>query len=168
MRVITAPELYARQDGDIFCFLAGGITNCPDWQKEVIKHLEGYGINNLVLFNPRREDFPIHDKSASCAQIYWEYRFLQQMDIFSMYFCNGESDQPICMYELGRNLVRFVDRADRVVISVEDGYKRAGDVVIQSSLALGCNTVHLHATPEEHARLIREVSLNIMGTHKHP
>jgi len=93
-----------------------------------------------VLFNPRRDNFPIHDPNASNEQIKWEFDRLQIMDIFSMFFCAGESDQPICMYELGRNLmtmhVRFPDDwENRVVITCDEGYRRKQDVVIQTGLA---------------------------------
>lgn len=141
MKVITAPEKYTLKEGEVSVFLAGGITNCPNWQKEIIGYLRGFHHSNkLVVFNPRRENFPIHDSSAVYEQIHWEFQALEKMDIFSMYFCSGESVQPICLYELGRNLVRMqmrypIDWKDRIVISVEDGYKRKQDVFIQTQLA---------------------------------
>ena len=141
MKVITAVDHYEKQPGDIFVFLAGGITNCWDWQKEIIHQLEQYeDTDHLVVFTPRRENFPIHDPNASQEQIEWEFKYLEQMDIFSMYFCNSDSDQPICMYELGRNIVKIQNRfpgdwAYRIIISVEEGYRRAKDVEIQTRLA---------------------------------
>ena len=44
------------------------------------------------------------------------------------------------MYELGRNILRMQMRfpsnwEDRIIISVEDGYKRKQDVIIQTGLA---------------------------------
>lgn len=145
MRIITAPESYIRQPNDITVFLAGGITNCWEWQNKVIEMLQNekeVSLDNLVIFNPRRKDFPINDPNASEEQIKWEFNMLEQCDIFSMYFCAGESDQPICMYELGRNICRMQMRfpttfMNRIVISVEDGYKRAKDVAIQGRLAFG-------------------------------
>ena len=142
MRVITAPEFYIPQEHDITVFLAGGITNCPDWQSKVIKDLnvDNHYLGSLVIFNPRRENFPIWDKSAAYAQIEWEYQMLERCNIFSMYFSSGESDQPICMYELGRNILRMqmrfpADWQDRIVISVEDDYIRKQDVLVQTELA---------------------------------
>ncbi len=151
MKVITAPEEYERQPNDIFCFLAGGITGCGNWQAAVISYLDthysSYTTSNLVIFNPRRENFPIDDTEAASKQIEWEFKYLNQMDIFSMYFVGSDSLQPICMYELGRYLEvmkrRFPDDfIDRIWISVEPGYKREIDVKIQTSLAL-CNTTDL-------------------------
>lgn len=141
MRIITAPNYYEPFTKDIRVFLAGGITNCPDWQGKIIKQLEdNYVYDSLVVFNPRRENFPIWDKTAAHTQIAWEFEMLEKCDIFSMYFSSGDSDQPICMYELGRNILRMqmrfpTDWQDRIVISTEDGYRRKQDVLIQTGLA---------------------------------
>lgn len=142
MRIITAPEPYIPQEHDVTVFLAGGITNCPNWQSEVIKDLnvDYKYTDTFVLFNPRRENFPIDDPSAADKQIEWEYKMLERCDIFSMYFSSGDSDQPICMYELGRNILRMqmkypTDWKNRIIITVEDDYKRKQDVLIQTKLA---------------------------------
>lgn len=142
MKVITAPESYGVQPGEISVFLAGGICKCPEWQDAVINKLESSVTHDLVVFNPRRKNFPIDDKSASYQQIGWEFDNLQRADIFSMYFCESESDQPICMYELGRNILHMqlshpTDWEHRIVISVEAGYKRKQDVIMQVFLAAG-------------------------------
>ena len=100
MRVITAPEQYERCAGDVTCFLAGGITKCHPWQDKVIEALKKVNPEHLVVFNPRRENFPIDDPSAAEEQIKWEFEHLEKVQIFSMYFCQSPSDQPICMYEL--------------------------------------------------------------------
>lgn len=147
MKVITAIEEYTKQENDICVFLAGGITNCPEWQDEVIEGLKNIDPNkyrisfdDLVIFNPRRKNFPIHDPNASEEQIKWEFRMLEQCDIFSMYFSGGESDQPICMYELGRNIVRIQNKFPaswdkRIVVTSSPNYRRYKDVIIQTTLA---------------------------------
>ena len=155
IKVVTSPELYGidETDNEIRCFLAGGITNCHDWQSKVIDELirldkEEQAMKNnivddytLVIFNPRRENFPINDPTAARNQITWEFDNLETTDIFSMYFCAGESDQPICMYELGRNVAVSTaindNPLDYICLSVENGYKRKQDVEIQMELALG-------------------------------
>jgi len=163
IKVITAVEKYEKKPGEITCFLAGGITDCGEWQDEVINYLENVDVDltGLVLFNPRRKNFPIHDPNASNEQITWEFNMLEQMDIFSMYFANSpKSVQPICMYELGRNLakmeVRFPnDYMNRITVSVEQGYSREQDVVIQSKLAMkGQDFVETNSNPEKHADTI--------------
>ena len=50
MRIIEAPEEYIENDGDIKVFLAGGISNCRDWQREVIGALRTIDkVDNLEL-----------------------------------------------------------------------------------------------------------------------
>lgn len=145
MRVITAPEPLNIKKDEIAVFLAGGITGCPNWQKKVIDSLSTHvhaDCFKLVVLNPRRENFPIDDPNAMEEQITWEFNALEQMDIFSMYFCSGNSDQPICMYELGRNIVRMQMRfpaewEDRIIIASEPHYRRVQDVIIQTVLATG-------------------------------
>lgn len=138
-------------------FLAGGITNCKEWQKEVIREFEN---EDVSIFNPRQEHFDVNDKNASYNQILWEYERLERMDIFSMYFCNDNSDQPICMYELGRNIVRMQNRfpndwQDRIIISVEDGYRRKQDVLIQTCLCAPALFVSGDADTQSHAYYIK-------------
>ena len=141
MKVLTAPEKYIKEPDDICVFLAGGITNCKEWQDEVIKKLKtSSNTGNLVIFNPRRENFPIGNPNETNRQIAWEFEMIEKADIFSMYFCNDNSDQPICMYELGRNIVRIQQKypgswEQRIIVTVEHGYKREKDVEIQLALA---------------------------------
>ena len=73
VKVITAVEQYEKQPGEVTCFLAGGITDCGEWQDEVIKYLTEVEVDlsGLVLLNPRRKNFPIHDPNASNEQITW-------------------------------------------------------------------------------------------------
>ena len=66
-KVIEAPKLYTPKENEMSLFLGGGITNCPDWQKELIELLKD--TPDLVMFNPRRANFPIHDPNAAEEQI---------------------------------------------------------------------------------------------------
>ena len=166
MKVVTAVEEYSPKEDEISVFLAGGVTGCWDWQKAVIEELEKKeDTENLVVFSPRRENFPIEDPNAAQEQIEWEYKYLHIADIFSMYFTAGESTQPICMYELGVHLTRaeMGDLPETVVISVEDGYVRSQDVIIQSELALGEDIVNQHADARSHADLIYSDYLNLLN-----
>lgn len=155
-QILTAPN---KDDAEYTSvFLAGGISNCKEWQEEVIDYLKD---EEVSLFNPRQEHFDVSDKSASRKQIKWEFERLEQMDVFSMYFCNDKSDQPICMYELGRNIVRMQNRfpsdwQNRIIISVEMGYRRAEDVLIQTELCAPCLFVDMVGSPEHHAQAIRK------------
>lgn len=143
-------------------FLAGGIMGCEDWQDKVTEELSSY---DITIFNPRRKNFDIANKLETYKQIAWEYKHLEKMDIFSMYFCNSDSVQPICMYELGRNVLKMqmrfpCDWQKRIIISVEDGYKRTEDVITQIEL---CSRlfVYTDADPNSHAQLIRNAIRNL-------
>lgn len=141
MKVITAPLDYIKKENEITCFLAGGITNCWEWQDEVIKTLNNINLPNLVVFNPRQKFFDIKNPDAADDQIKWEFQYLQQMDIFSMYFCgNTVSDQPICFYELGRYLQKMIDKYpninDHFLVTMESDFKRYKDVIVQTNLAV--------------------------------
>ena len=156
MLVVTAPHLYIPRHDEITVFLAGGISGCRDWQKETIEHLYrfvGRDDNQVVVYNPRQENFDVSDPSAASDQITWEYQYLDKVDIFSMYFVGGNQVQPICMYELGR----YTNPYDQQVISVETDYIRKNDVIIQVALATrGLTTVHDGTSPYYHAKHIFE------------
>jgi len=157
--VIEAPNSYNLSGNEFTLFLAGGIVNCPDWRSVVIQKLYAYdkkhplSLTNLTVFNPRRKNFPIKDKSATRKQIEWEFRAIENSDIFSMWFCNSSSDQPICMYELGRELGRNLGEDDINIIGVESGYKREQDVYIQTNLATD-NSIKISKTLDGHVKKI--------------
>lgn len=161
MRIITAIEKYEKQEGDILVFLAGGITNCDNWQNSVIDRIkqEEFG-HNVVIANPRRESFPdTNNEKSFYKQVEWEFNMLEQANIFSVFFANSESVQPITMYELGRNIVRMKEKfpedySIRTIISVQRGYGRTQDVLVQTDLAYGFKMAEVVMTPYTHAERI--------------
>lgn len=117
-------------------FMAGGITNCVDWQQDLNCKLADVYAGTLI--NPRRVDFPIGDPGAAAEQIAWEHKALWSADVFSMWFDVG-SIQPICMFELGAHLARFKLNSPpltKVVIGVHPDYERKQDVMIQTELIM--------------------------------
>lgn len=107
-------------------FLAGGITNCPDWQQEMRKLLEN---TDLALLNPRRANFPIDDPSAANKQIEWEHDHLRIADAILFWFPH-ETLCPIVLYELGA-----WSMTDKLIfVGVHPEYKRRRDVEIQTRL----------------------------------
>lgn len=156
MKIITAVEEYSDSDlnGKTACFLAGGITNCRNWQIEVINLLKDYeknmDLSDLVIFNPRRDNFPSDDPNSSKEQIKWEFDALSKSDIFSMYFVGEtESTQPICFYELGKDLGLRFPNFENVVITSEPSFLRNIDVREQVSLITN-NTVIVNNNVHEH------------------
>lgn len=124
--VIAAPDEYPGPGPGLF--LAGGITGTVDWQAEVIARLADLP---LVLLNPRRTNFPIHDPAAAEAQIGWEYRHLRRAAAVLFWF-PPETLCPIALFELGgRTLVPD----QPLFVGTHPGYARRADVVIQLRLA---------------------------------
>ena len=162
-QVIVAPSLETPKYRSVF--LGGGITGCANWQKEVCDFLKNY---EITLFNPKRDKFDISNKALTMEQIEWEFARLEKCDIFSMYFCNSDSVQPICMYELGRNIVRMQSRfpttwEDRILVNVEPGYKREEDVYWQMAWATACKVLPTKGNARFHAIGIHNAVKRIEG-----
>ena len=148
VNVVTAPEHRYFPRKSLKVFLAGGICKCIQWQKLVIDefmkddgeiNIDNSTYDGLYLLNPRRTDW-IEEPGAAERQIEWEFDMIDRCDVFTMYFAGGESDQPICMYELGRNLLRMqyeypTTWKERIVITCDESYKRLNDVLVQTRLA---------------------------------
>jgi hypothetical protein len=168
-------------------FLAGGITGCSNWQKEIAADLCPDTKRSLhdqcctstgnhawpgTLFNPRRENFPMHDPKAAEAQIRWEHERLWKSDIIAIWFCK-ETLCPICLFELGSHLTRLKlalhplhfnggDFQPRLtiayppppvlIIGIEPGYAREADVAIQTRL-VDENIPIVHSLADLSARL---------------
>jgi len=164
MRYIESPGELEYQPKHVSLFLAGGITNCPDWQQEMRKLLCD---TDLILLNPRRADFPIGDPSAAQQQITWEYQMLRRADIVLFWFpC--ETLCPIVLYELGAWSMTLKP----ICVGVHPEYQRLQDVMIQTSLAkpnvqvvsslqeLATQAKQLSSSAEtqEHIKLKREIA----------
>lgn len=125
MKYIESPEIYT---GDVqkSLFLAGGITNCPDWQSEMVTLLKNA---DITILNPRRKDFPINDPDAAPEQIKWEFDHLRKAKSISFWFPK-ESVCPIALYELGA--WSMTDKP--LFIGLHPDYQRKLDIEQQSSL----------------------------------
>jgi hypothetical protein len=125
MQLIMAPSAEKAKFKTLF--LAGGITNCPDWQAEIARRLED---RDITIHDPRRRKFP-KGRAAERKQIQWEYERLRSADLVSFWF-PSESLDPITLFELGSAL----ERNAKLVIGVHPGYQREFDVKTQVSLKL--------------------------------
>lgn len=106
-------------------FLAGGITNCSDWQSEMIGLLEDF---DGVIFNPRRRQWPRDSESLS-EQIHWEQTHLDRSHLRLFWFAQ-ETVCPITLFELGNAL----GKSQSIVIGADPNYCRREDLKIQLSL----------------------------------
>lgn len=130
MKYIESPELY--YTGKVSLFLAGGITSCPNWQKEMVELLKDL---DIVIYNPRRENFPIEDPNAAYEQIKWEFETLDRVDMILFWFSRG-SLNPIVLFEYGKWLMnlRSEDDYKPLFIGIDPEYERKRDVFIQTQL----------------------------------
>lgn len=132
-RYFEAPTYYQPADGDPpAVFLGGGITGCPRWHDDAIDLLHRTGMDMVVL-NPNRESFPIHDPAAGREQVWWEQdHLLLPQTITMMWFPASDRTitvQPIAMFELGQCLNPATLAAGRrIVVGAAPGYPRAADV----------------------------------------
>ena len=129
MIYIESPNDHGIPAGSVSVFLAGGIQNCPDFQTEICGQLKGL-TDDLIVFNPRRVNFPIHDPSAAEDQIRWEFTMLRRATLISFWFPK-ETLCPIVLLELGSWIVQ----KKPLVIGVHPDYVRLQDVTIQTALA---------------------------------
>lgn len=131
MQIITAPDNAAPKHPSIF--LAGGITNCPEWQNELIEMLGD--AMEVTVYNPRRENFPIGDPSAAPEQVIWEYDRLRSADLWVFWFSRG-SVNPIVMFEYGSALERieFEGVNKHMIVGADSEYPRIFDVHQQTIL----------------------------------
>src|SRR5215472_15561721 len=123
MQYIEAPHAYYGNAPSLF--LAGGITDCPDWQKEMVAKLQDLP---LVIFNPRRSHFPRH-RNIEREQIVWEYNHLRKATAISFWFPE-ETLCPITLYELGA----WSMTNKKIFLGVHPNYQRIRDIQIQTAL----------------------------------
>src|SRR5262249_11911770 len=95
MNYIEAPHEF--WGSDVTVFLAGGISDCENWQRQVAEALQHV---NVTLLNPRREAFPQGNEDENRQQIGWEHRYLKRADIVAFWF-PPQTLCPIALFELG-------------------------------------------------------------------
>ena len=139
--VITAPESIIPAIGRPSLFLAGGITGCPDWQREVVSSFTS-SCPDLWLLNPRRSDWPtkissLAQRDEDTKQITWEHEAISLATAHLFWFCK-ETVQPIALYELGK--VQALGRG--LFVGAHPEYSRTHDVMTQMSLVRPGLSVH--------------------------
>ena len=123
MQEIKAPKIYDKKPNENSLFMAGGISNCSDWQKDFKDLLKN---EDIVLLNPRRDDW---DKINPEKQIKWEFDHFQKATAVSFWFCH-ETLCPITLYELGKESAINIP----LFVGIDPEYKRKLDVEVQSKL----------------------------------
>ncbi|WP_433827256.1 nucleoside 2-deoxyribosyltransferase domain-containing protein [Actinoplanes sp. CA-015351] len=133
MTVVVAPERLRGVPG-AGIFLAGGISGVGDWQQVAVELLRDAW---PVIYNPRRDDFPMGDAAEGARQIRWEFDHLANADAILFWFSH-ETVQPIVLFELGR----WAASDKPLAVGAHPGYARRFDVVHQLALIRPGLTVH--------------------------
>ena len=107
-------------------FLAGGITNCPVWQTDIIEYFKG---TDLTIYNPRRDDFDITNNSVEEEQITWEHVYLKHSKNILFWFPK-ETVCPITLYELGR----YINTDKNIFVGMHPDYVKRRTMEIQIEL----------------------------------
>lgn len=132
---IEAPDHEVFQFRDSL-FLAGGISDCYDWQKDAVTALTHLSV---VLVNPRRANFDISKPEEGVVQIKWESNYLSQCSQILFWFAS-ETVCPITLFELGaalerrRNAMEYDGNLQQLFIGAHKMYPRLLDVQVQSKL----------------------------------
>ena len=110
---IIAPEDINVQGYKVF--LAGAIDmgKAVDWQSFVIQELQGE--SQLVLINPRRENFT---PDTLDEQILWELNALDTVDLIFMWFPK-DAKAPISFFESGLYMT-----SGKLLLGAEQGFYR--------------------------------------------
>lgn len=124
---VEAPNYYEPIAGETAVFLAGGITGCPRWHDDAAYRLMTADVPVVVL-NPNRENFPIHDPEAGWEQVQWEQHHLHLPNVITMMWfppCDAAvTTQPIAQFELGQAL----GEGRWLLVGADPGYPRKRDV----------------------------------------
>jgi hypothetical protein len=127
--VIESPnELYSfKSESNVKLFLAGSMINYLDWQSKVIESLSN--IDNLTIFNPRRNNQNINDYLDTEKQIIWKFKKLKESNIIAFWFSKG-CINPIILYELGY----WIGKRP-IVIGIDKEYQKREQIIIQAKLS---------------------------------
>ena len=126
MKYIECPKEYLPNNEEKSLFIAGGISNCRNWQRELVEEIVH---EDVVLFNPRRKLFDINNPEIEIEQINWEHKYIGLAKAVSFWF-SPETLCPITLYELGK--VSMMDK--KLFIGIDEKYSRKRDLKIQTGL----------------------------------
>lgn len=130
---IKAPDSHLHFIGKRL-FLGGSIEmgRAENWQEKTVALLDKNGYNNLIILNPRRDDWdsswgqsPIPG-TKFFEQVQWELIAQEKSDIICYYFAK-DTISPITLLELGLYGAR---KDKKIVVYVDDKYERRGNVII--------------------------------------
>lgn len=135
---IQAPDDVSQATLKHRIFLAGGISNCPVWQDEIVKIVD---TKTHDLINPRRQGAFENYGDIAAEQIAWEHNALSHVNAVLFWF-PSETLCPITLFELGKQLGLVGDEECGVrplIIGWHPEYKRGFDLEQQIMLEIKAN-----------------------------
>ncbi len=127
---VKAPE-YPIMKGSLMdsIFLAGSIEmgTVENWQEQIARELKD--INNLVIYNPRRDDWDSSwvqsiDNPQFNEQVTWELQMMEKATFIPLYF-SPETKAPITLLEFGLHAP-----SGKLIVCCPEGFWRKGNVDI--------------------------------------
>ena len=122
-------------------FIAGGISNCPDWQTEMASVMN---TDMYDVVNPRRVGGFDRTGVTAKEQITWEHHALELVDSCIFWFPE-ETLCPITLLELGKMLHKAASHSVRLAIGWHPNYQRAFDLEVQIALEKSAVNYVIHA-----------------------
>jgi hypothetical protein len=143
IEVITAPTPRFGDACNLRVFLAGSIDmgSAVDWQSELIERASSFDDKYVTFYNPRRSKVFSGEQSLYnddfAGQVNWEIDHIDRANIV-VFYITAESKAPITMFELGYFMGKTMDDANResvdqkprVVVGVEQGFWRRGNIEV--------------------------------------
>ena len=126
-------------------FLAGTIDNGDslNWQNKTIIELMNLGINDIEIYNPRREHWnPNPSKEDMEYQIKWEQDHLDKANIIAMVLLD-DSKSPISLLEIG-----LYAKTGKLIVFCTPNFYRWDNV------RLTCKKYHIELVQDTHPLVI--------------
>jgi len=118
-------------------FLAGGISNCPVWQDEIINLID---TDKHDVINPRRKNNFESYGDIAAEQIAWEHDAFTVINACVFWFPH-ETLCPVTLLEIGKQL-SYIGQYNVIrplIVGWHPEYKRAFDLEQQISLEIKAN-----------------------------
>lgn len=131
MKVIYPHHKFRHND---YLFLAGGISNCPDWQARAIELLREQDYQRDII-NPRDPNYS-DTPDAAKRQIEWEFEAFNHASHIMFWF-PSETVCPITLFELGK-CCQYLDGCwqdcPKIYVGTNREYSRRLDIIKQLTL----------------------------------
>ena len=113
-------------------FLGGGIQDCYNWQTDVI---DAFRNTNIVLLNPRQNEYDTTDQTLKLRQVSWEIKHFNLAGAIMFWF----PQNCLCRTtnaEYGKWVLSGLafNRGKKVFVGVHPNYIGAVDIRLQTQL----------------------------------